>query len=109
MVTYRRGGISEVGAVVVSSNEVIDPTPGMCMPLSCIPTGQTVHNIEFEPGKGGKLCRSAGLLRASSAGARSAEGEEPRWGPRRPRPRRLHRPAADNAPSCAPGSQPSSP
>ena len=30
------------------------------MPLKCIPTGLTVHNIEFEPGKGGALCRSAG-------------------------------------------------
>jgi len=62
----------EVGATIVSTNDVVDPTPGVCMPLSCIPTGQTVHNIEFEPGKGGKLCRSAG------SGARLTN-KEGRW------------------------------
>ena len=61
-----------VGATVVSTDAVVDPTPGVCMPLSCIPTGQTVHNIEFEPGKGGKLCRSAG------SGARLTN-KEGRW------------------------------
>jgi large subunit ribosomal protein L2 len=61
-----------VGDIIVSTNEVVDPTPGVCMPLSCIPTGQTVHNIEFEPGKGGKLCRSAG------SGARLTN-KEGRW------------------------------
>ncbi len=45
---------------IFSSANAIDPKPGNCMPLKHIPTGLTVHNIEFEPGKGGKLCRSAG-------------------------------------------------
>ncbi len=48
------------GATVASSKEHIEPNVGNCMPLKHIPTGLTVHNIEFEPGKGGKLCRSAG-------------------------------------------------
>ena len=48
------------GDVVKSSNGTIEPKAGNCMPLKCIPTGLTVHNIEFEPGKGGALCRSAG-------------------------------------------------
>ena len=48
------------GDVVKSSNGSIEPKAGNCMPLKCIPTGLTVHNIEFEPGKGGALCRSAG-------------------------------------------------
>ncbi len=48
------------GDAVVSSNDAIEPKAGNCMPLKHIPTGLTVHNIEFEPGKGGKLCRSAG-------------------------------------------------
>ena len=48
------------GHNVVSSLNVIEPKAGNCMPLKHIPTGLTVHNIEFEPGKGGALCRSAG-------------------------------------------------
>jgi len=31
------------------------------MPLKHVPTGLDVHNIELVPGKGGVLCRSAGL------------------------------------------------
>ena len=60
------------GAEIVSSNGAIEPQPGNCMPLKYIPTGLTVHNIEFEPGKGGKLCRSAG------SGARLSN-KEGRW------------------------------
>ncbi|UCD76321.1 MAG: 50S ribosomal protein L2 [Phycisphaerales bacterium] len=48
------------GDVVISSANVVDPNVGNCMPLKHIPTGLTVHNIEFEPGKKGSLCRSAG-------------------------------------------------
>ncbi|MCI0630973.1 MAG: 50S ribosomal protein L2 [Phycisphaerales bacterium] len=49
------------GQVVVSSANAVDPNDGNCMPLRHIPTGLTVHNIEFEPGKAGGLCRSAGV------------------------------------------------
>lgn len=48
------------GDTIISSGAAVDPRPGNCMPLQFVPTGLTVHNIEFEPGKGGKLCRSAG-------------------------------------------------
>jgi large subunit ribosomal protein L2 len=34
--------------------------PGNAMPLRNIPVGTTVHNVEFRPGAGGKLARSAG-------------------------------------------------
>ena len=34
---------------------------GNALPLSHIPTGTQVHNIEMQPGKGGKIVRSAGL------------------------------------------------
>ncbi len=34
--------------------------PGNAMPMRNIPVGTTVHNIEFRPGAGGKLARSAG-------------------------------------------------
>lgn len=33
---------------------------GNCLPLSAIPVGTQVHNIELYPGKGGQLARSAG-------------------------------------------------
>ncbi len=44
---------------------------GNCLPLSAIPLGMDVHNIEMLPGRGGVLCRSAGV-RASLA-ARDAD------------------------------------
>jgi len=34
--------------------------PGNALPLRSLPMGTVVHNIEFKPGKGGQLCRSAG-------------------------------------------------
>ncbi len=36
------------------------PIVGNCLPLSEIPLGSDVHNIEMQPMKGGVLCRSAG-------------------------------------------------
>ena len=33
---------------------------GNCLPLTEIPVGTQVHNIELYPGKGGQLVRSAG-------------------------------------------------
>src|SRR5690606_41277020 len=33
---------------------------GNALPLINIPTGTMVHNIELQPGMGGKMCRSAG-------------------------------------------------
>lgn len=35
--------------------------PGCCMPLKNMPLGSVIHNIEMNPGYGGKLVRSAGL------------------------------------------------
>ena len=48
-----------VGATVESGPNV-DIRPGNALPLSSIPTGTTVHNIELRPGQGGKMVRSAG-------------------------------------------------
>jgi large subunit ribosomal protein L2 len=44
---------------------------GNCLPLAKIPPGMDVHNIEMQPGRGGALCRSAGM-RATLA-ARDAD------------------------------------
>ena len=49
----------KVGASVVSG-ESVEPELGNCMPLSAIPAGLEIHNIEMNPGQGGKLVRSAG-------------------------------------------------
>jgi large subunit ribosomal protein L2 len=47
------------------------PTIGNCLPLSRIPLAATIHNIEMQPGRGARLCRSAGssaVLMAREAG-----------------------------------------
>lgn len=44
----------------VESGERVEPKVGNCMPLSSIPVGLEVHNIEMYAGQGGKLVRSAG-------------------------------------------------
>jgi len=48
-----------VGDKVLAS-EFAEPKPGCAMPLSKVPVGFFVHNIELSPGKGGKIARSAG-------------------------------------------------
>ena len=44
----------------VMSGEHAEARTGNCLPLSRIPVGAEVHNIELYPGKGGQLVRSAG-------------------------------------------------
>jgi len=44
----------------IGSGPNAEPKVGNCLPLAKIPTGLQIHNIEIEPGSGGKLCRSAG-------------------------------------------------
>lgn len=48
------------GDSVISSSKA-DIQPGNSMPLSAIPTGTAIHNIEMKLGKGGQMCRSAGV------------------------------------------------
>ncbi len=50
----------QVGDVVVSGEKDIDIKPGNAMPLSEIPVGTLIHAIEFQPGKGAAIARSAG-------------------------------------------------
>jgi large subunit ribosomal protein L2 len=49
----------QVGQTVLSGNEVA-PEIGNALPLSKIPLGTIVHNIELHPGQGGIMARSAG-------------------------------------------------
>jgi large subunit ribosomal protein L2 len=49
----------KVGQTVMSG-ESAEILPGNALPLKSIPTGESVHNIELQPGAGGQLVRSAG-------------------------------------------------
>ena len=48
-----------VGDTVIAGVQV-DVKPGNAMPISSIPVGTIVHNIEIKIGKGGQIARSAG-------------------------------------------------
>ena len=48
-----------VGDTVMSGEEA-EIKVGNTLPLANIPVGSIVHNIEFQPGRGGKIARSAG-------------------------------------------------
>jgi large subunit ribosomal protein L2 len=49
----------QVGQTVVSGENVA-PEVGNALPLATIPLGTIVHNVEFKPGKGAAMARSAG-------------------------------------------------
>ncbi len=72
----------------VVSGQRVDIKPGNAMPLSAIPVGTIVHNVEMKVGKGGQIARSAGtyvqlvgrdagyaLLRLGSGEARMVRSE----------------------------------
>ena len=44
----------------VISGEAVDIKPGNAMPISSIPVGTLIHNIELNPKQGGKLVKAAG-------------------------------------------------
>lgn len=55
--------LAPVGLAVgakVRAGEDAEPEPGNALPLSHIPLGSPIHNIELVPGRGGQLVRSAG-------------------------------------------------
>ncbi|QNT77323.1 50S ribosomal protein L2 [Entomobacter blattae] len=67
LVKYEDGELSYILAPqrlkagdVVVSGERADIKPGNAMPLSAIPVGTIIHNIELKAGAGGKMARSAG-------------------------------------------------
>ncbi len=51
----------KVGDTVVSG-EGADIVPGNALPLSAIPTGTFIHNVELYPGKGAQLARAGGCM-----------------------------------------------
>ena len=44
----------------VIAGERVDVKPGNAMPLSSMPVGTIIHNVEMKPMKGGQIARSAG-------------------------------------------------
>ena len=69
LVTYEDGEkryiIAPVGLKVgdtVVAGAAADIKPGNALPLSAIPTGTFIHNVELYPGKGAQLVRSAGVM-----------------------------------------------
>ena len=46
--------------MTVMNGEKAEIRVGNCLPLSVIPVGTQVHNVELKPGKGGQMVRSAG-------------------------------------------------
>ena len=48
-----------VGDTVISSANA-DIKPGNALPISAIPVGTLIHNLEIKPGRGGQMVRAAG-------------------------------------------------
>ena len=67
LIKYEDGTLSYIlapqglkdGDKVVSGTKA-DIKPGNCMPIESIPVGTLIHNIELNPGQGGKMVRAAG-------------------------------------------------
>jgi large subunit ribosomal protein L2 len=67
LIKYETGALSyilapqrlAIGDTVIASLSA-DVKPGNAMPLSAMPVGTIVHNVELKPGKGGQVARSAG-------------------------------------------------
>ena len=47
---------------VITAGPNADIKPGNALPLSAIPVGTVIHNVELYPGKGAQLVRSAGNM-----------------------------------------------
>ncbi len=67
LITYEDGDQSYILAPqrlspgdIVEAGPKADIKPGNALPISNIPVGTLIHNIELKPGKGGQLARSAG-------------------------------------------------
>ncbi len=56
----------KVGQTVISG-EKVSATTGNALPLSAVPLGTSIHNIELIPGNGGKVARAAGQLAVLSS------------------------------------------
>ena len=53
-------GLKAGDKLMSGNDETVEPRIGNCLPLSRIPLGMKIHNVELTPGRGGQMCRSAG-------------------------------------------------
>ena len=67
LIKYEDGTLSYILAPVglkdgdtVVSGQNVDIKVGNCLPIENIPVGTLIHNIELNPGQGGKMVRTAG-------------------------------------------------
>ena len=67
LIKYEDGTLSYILAPLglkdgdkVISGETVDIKPGNCLPIENIPVGTLIHNIELNPGQGGKMVKAAG-------------------------------------------------
>ena len=49
----------KIGATVMSGEQA-EIRVGNALPISAIPVGAQIHNVELSPGRGGQICRGAG-------------------------------------------------
>lgn len=45
----------------IEAGNAAEVKPGNTLPLSAVPAGTLIHNLEIEPGKGGQMVRTAGV------------------------------------------------
>jgi large subunit ribosomal protein L2 len=57
----------QVGQTILSGRSGVAPEVGNTLPLSEMPVGTIIHNIELQPGQGGSIARSAGTFAQLSA------------------------------------------
>ncbi|MCP5104517.1 MAG: 50S ribosomal protein L2 [bacterium] len=50
----------KVGDSIISTDKEAEILPGNSLPLRNIPVGTIIHNIEYKPGRGGQIARTAG-------------------------------------------------
>src|SRR2546422_11650574 len=58
--------LAPVGVAVgdtLLSGESVDIRPGNALPIKSIPLGTVIHNVETQPGSGGKMIRTGGSFR----------------------------------------------
>ena len=60
----------KIGETIMTAPDA-ELKPGNALPLKAMPSGTLIHNLELEPGRGGKLVRSAG----ASAQLMAKEGD----------------------------------
>ena len=60
--SYEEGDQVTITLTLEASKKLVDIKPGNAMPLSVMPIGTTIHNIESKPGAGARVARSAGLF-----------------------------------------------